>query len=525
MEETTKTAKPGARQVLPAHVLVFIAGFCLMVIELVASRIVAPYLGSSLYTWTGVIGVVLAGIAVGNYTGGMAAEKGVNKRTVGLIFILAGFVAILAFFMSRPLADVIRDIRPQLPVAIILFSVLEFFPVSFLLSNITPIVIASSLDSLQKTGTTVGRIYAVSSLASILGTFAAGYVLIPLLGVKTIMLCVGAILIMTGVIVGRPQTTKVSLTAMVFVGLLYATLFLPKFCDSETRYYCLRITPVQAAEGIVRYLRLDCLVHSKVSLEPRRLGYDYESAYAVVTEYLQEQMAGQPIRAMFIGGGGYVMPRYMEEVYPDSQLTVAEIDPGVTEMNIKYLGLNPEGRIHTVNEDARQFLVSEDARGQTYDIVFGDAYNDIAIPFHLTTKEFFQLVRDHLSPGGIYALNIIDANNQGRLWSSFMRTAAEVFPYIEMATLDVEWQKNPWRTTFVLLASNEPIDQDRWRAAADTAYAERLLPPAPVSLEAAVYLMTDKEKEEMMNSHKGLVLTDDYVPVDSLTTPLFRDIY
>jgi len=524
MKETDKTMKPGARLILPALVLVFISGFCLMVIELVASRIVAPYLGSSLYTWTGVIGVVLAGIAVGNYTGGIVAERGVTKKTVGLIFILAGFVAILAFYMSRPLADVIRDMQPQLPVAIILFSVVEFFPVSFLLSNITPIVIAASLDSLQKTGTTVGRIYAVSSLASILGTFAAGYVLIPMLGVKTIMLMIAAVLILTGVVVGRPQTTKVSVAALLMVLLLDAALFLPKFCDAETRYFCLRITPVKAAEGIVRYLRLDCLVHSKVSPEPRRLGYDYESAYAVVTEYLQEQMASQPIRAMFIGGGGYVMPRYMEEVYPDSQLTVAEIDPGVTEMNIKYLGLNPQGRIRTVNEDARQFLMS-DADGQTYDIVFGDAYNDIAIPFHLTTKEFFQLVRDHLSPGGIYALNIIDANNLGRLWSSFMRTAVEVFPHIEMATLDTEWQKNPWRTTFVLLASNEPIDRAKWQAAAEKAYTDRLLPPAPVPVEDAIYLMSDQEKEEMMNGRRGLVLTDNYVPVDSLTTPLFRDIY
>jgi spermidine synthase len=523
MEKKVSMSPPSARPLLPAFILVFIAGFCLMVIELVASRIVAPYLGSSLYTWTGVIGVVLAGIATGNYYGGIKAERGATKKTIGLIFILAGFVTTLAFYMSGPMADVIRDMRPPLPLAILLFSLVEFFPVSFLLSNITPIVIASSLESLQKTGSTVGRIYAVSSLASILGTFAAGYVLIPLFGVKTIMLCIGAILILTGVIIGRPYGAKVSVVAIIFVVLLDVGLFLPKFCDEETRYYCLRITPLQTDAGIVRYLRLDSLVHSKISHESRELGYDYEATYAVAAEYLKNRLSGQPMRALFIGGGGYVLPKYMEEVYPDAQLTVSEIDPGVTRANIEYLGLNPQGSIQTVNEDARQFLTS-DAGGQIYDIVFGDAFNDIAIPFHLTTKEFFQLVRDHLAPGGIYALNIIDANDQGRLWSSFMQTAAEVFPHIEMATLSKDWQKNPWRTTFILLASNEPIDRQQWQTAAQQTYANRLVTP-PIPVEDALYLMTDQEKDAMMKDRRGFVLTDNYVPVDALITPLFRDVY
>ncbi len=526
MEEGPKTISTDVRRRYRPHVLVFIAGFCLMVIELVASRIVAPYLGSSLYTWTGVIGVVLAGIAVGNYVGGYLAEKGIRWRGIGLLFILAGLAAILSFFLSRPMAESLKVFQPSLQVGIILFSLLEFFPVSFCLSMITPIVISLSLDSLKKTGTTVGRIYAVSSFASIMGTFATGFVLIPLLGVKTIVLCVAAVLMLTGIFTARDPKLTTGGPMAVMVLLLWVSLFTPRFCLTETAYYCVRIKPhASATTGLIdRVLILDKLVHSHVHPEASRLGYDYETAYAIAAQYAADRTRPDPLRVLFLGGGGYVMPRFLEETKPDSELTVVEIDPGVTEIAVGNFGINPEGPIRSVNEDARLFL-ADHAAGRTYDLIYGDAYNDISIPFHLTTKEFFALVRDHLSPRGVYALNVIDAADHGRVLSSFLKTAAEVFPYLEVGTLNPEWQKNPLRTTYVMLASNEPLDREQWQRSAQATYGRDIAAPAPIPIEAASYLMPDGERQAFMAGHRGLVLTDDYVPIDSLVMPLFRDMY
>ena len=525
MEESPKAATTDVRRHYRPHVLVFIAGFCLMVVELVASRIVAPYLGSSLYTWTGVIGVVLLGIAIGNYVGGILAEQGIGWRGIGLIFVLAGLMAILSFYLSRPVAESIKLLQPPLQAGIIIFALLEFFPISLLLSMVTPIVISLSLNDLKKTGTTVGRIYAVSSAASIIGTFATGLLLIPSLGVKTIILCVASLLLLTGIATARDRRLTTGGPMLVMVLLLWASLFLPRFCTTETAYYCVRIKSSVADSGVPdRILILDKLIHSHVTAEAGRLGYDYETTYAIAADYAAGRRGPDPLRVLFVGGGGYVMPRFLEETKPEAQLTVAEIDPGVTRTAIQNFGINPQGRIRTVNEDARTFL-TDHAAGQTYDLVYGDAYNDISVPYHLTTEEFFTLVRDHLAPRGLYALNIIDSTDHGRVLASFMRTAAAVFPYLEVGTLNPKWQDNPYRTTFILLASNEPLDRDAWQAAARTAYGQDIILPAPIPVEAAGYLMSADEKKGFLADHRGLVLTDDYVPIDSLILPLFRDIY
>lgn len=525
MEESKQSSKIDVRRRYRPHVLVFIAGFSLMVIELVASRIVAPYLGSSLYTWTGVIGVVLLGIAIGNYAGGLLAEKGVGWRGIGFIFVAAGLAAVISFFISLPLAKSIKLFEPPLPLAIMFFSFLEFFPISLFLSTITPIVISLSLDSLKKTGTTVGRIYAISTAASIIGTFATGFVLIPFLGVKTIVLGVAALLLLTGLLTARDDKLIGGGPVLVMVLLLWASLLVPSYCFTETAYYCVRIKSQYSEDGVEnRILVLDKLVHSHVYADPARLGYDYETAYAIAAEYAGRRAEPRPLRVLFLGGGGYVMPRFLEETRPEAELTVVEIDPGVSDVAVRYFGVNPEGRIRTVNEDARLFL-TDHAAGETYDLIYGDAYNDISIPFHLTTREFFALVGEHLAPRGVYALNVIDAYGHGRVLSSFLQTAAEVFPYLEVATLNPGWQDNPWRTTYVLLASNEELDRGDWLAAAQTAYNRDIASPAPVPIEMAGHLMSEQDKGAFLAGHRGLVLTDDYVPIDSLVTPLFRDIY
>lgn len=521
MEEIKPTPAPArVRPLIPAHAFVFLASFCLMVIELVAGRIMAPYLGSSLYTWTSVIGIVLTGITLGNYAGGVLAERGATRRTLGLVFFLSAFAALFSFYTYEPLYAAVSVFDIPVAAASFIFAFVGFFPVSFLLSLVTPIVITLSLDSLKKTGTTVGSVYATSAFASILGTFLTGYVLIAFFGVRLIMLTVAAALMLVGFAAVSDRQLRTGTSMIVFVGLLWAGLLRAQtLCHDETAYYCIRIRDYPNYAG-ARALLLDKLLHSVVLDDERKLAYDYEIVYAVATEYRHRQI-GRPLSALYIGGGGYVMPRYIEAAYPGADQTVVEIDPGVTAAATRYLGFDPRGPIKSVNEDGRVFL-SMHAGDERYDIIFGDAFNDLSIPYHLTTREFAAHVHAHLEPGGMYALNIIDDYAHGDVLSSFVRTIGQEFAHVEVAPLTSEWRQ-PRRNTFVLIASDEPIDRAKWTEAARVAFQERLLPPYSIEQDQASFLIEGAEKEEYVASRRQLTLTDDYVPVDNMMIKLFNE--
>ncbi|MFH1047644.1 MAG: fused MFS/spermidine synthase [Patescibacteria group bacterium] len=508
------------RHTVETHAYVFIASFCLMVIELVAGRIMAPYLGSSLYTWTSVIGVVLVGIALGNYTGGVLAERGASWRSVAFIYTFAGFAAALSHYTYAPTMDLIQALNLPMQAATVFFVVVGFFPVSFMLSLITPIVITLSLKSLEKTGTTVGKVYAVSTAASIAGTFAAGFLLIPLIGVKTIVLSVSAILILMGIVISRGGTTK-ELVVKATLLLLLASFLTPKFCEKETAYYCLNLEYNISERGEGYRFVLDRLTHSYVFDNPQTLEYDYEAVYAVLTEYMSERLGDRrPLRTLNIGGGGYTMPRYISTTYPDASVDVVEIDPMVTEANTEFFDLNPAGQIRTYNQDARMFF-AHGADGNRYDVIFGDAFNDYSVPYHLTTVEFAELIRQQLTPDGIYALNTIDDLEDGRLMSSFVKTLSEVFPHVQVSSSGKDWLADG-RNTFVILASQQPIDLAVWQTAADVAYQSYLTQPAPVLIENVKKLVPQEDVADLAARPGSVKLTDNYAPVDSMTAPLFK---
>ncbi|HTM69077.1 MAG TPA: fused MFS/spermidine synthase [Candidatus Binatia bacterium] len=521
MEERPKEEMKTERvlPVIPAHAFVFIASFCLMVIELVAGRIMAPYLGSSLYTWTSVIGVILMGITAGNWIGGVIAERGAKWKTVGAMFFLAAFAAVISYYTYQPLYWAMNSMMPPIEVASFLFAMAGFFPASFFLSMVTPMVITLRLSDLKKTGSTVGGIYAISAMASILGTFLTGYVLIALLSVRIIVLMVAAILMLTGILALADKSLVRGAPMLLFLALLYLGLLAPPFCKMETAYYCVRIHDIGSG-GQGKALLLDHLVHSFSTPDPRFLAYDYESIYAVATEYVSRLKAEKPLDALFIGGGGYVMPRYIQANYKVGDLQVVEIDPGVTRASQVYLGFVPGGQIKNVNMDARLYM-SRLPEDRKFDIIFGDAFNDYSIPFHLTTKEFADIVRKHLAPNGVYALNVIDSDRNGQVLGSFIDTLSQVFPHVEVAPLQSGW-KDAGRNTFVIIASNEPVSRAEWHDSATVAFETRLSPPIITPQEQVEMLFSADETKDFLSTHHHVSLTDDYVPVDNLIAPVFR---
>lgn len=492
------------------YAIVFISSACIMILELTAGRIVAPYVGVSLYTWTSIIGIVLAGISLGNYIGGRLADRAGSLRLLGLLFLLSGLTS-----FGVLTADLIGTRLPvDWPVILQIMALVGvlFLAPSLVLGTISPVVAKLAVRDLATTGSTVGKIYAAGTVGSIVGTFATGFVLIAWFGTTTIVWGVALALIGMALLLFWPRRWQAAAAAallLVFgLGSAQAAGWLDSRCTLETNYFCIKVREEQRAGQPVRVLVLDRLVHSYSSLEdPTHLVYGYEQLYAQLVRYRAQ--AGGDLRALFVGGGGYTFPRYMEALYPDSALDVIEIDPGVTQVAHDLLGLAADSRIRSFNEDARLFLEREP--DQRYDLIMGDAFNDFSVPYHLTTHEFNQRVRAWLDEGGLYLVNIIDGPS-GDFLRAYVRTLRETFDYVYLAPTQEAWRSSP-RNTFVVIASDTSLDMPRLAGSA----------AAGSTLAVEQLLLSDEQLDALLAEGRAVTLTDRYAPVDQMLAPAFRN--
>ncbi len=500
-------------EVLKAVVVVFIASFCTMVIELVAGRILAPYIGVSLYTWTSIIGVVLAGISIGAFLGGMLADRFPTPRTLGWLLLVSG---IAALSISPLTAAVARwPLQTSLMFRILAVTAVVFFVPSCLLGMISPVVVRLALDRLDRAGNVVGKIYAFSTLGSILGTFATGFLLISWMGTRNILLLMGVILIVSSPFFGGAflrRRTLLVLFPVVFICLwaVHDKAFTKQRDSSsyffeETDYFTIELKKTQKNGRPLEAVVLDNLIHSFVDLKnPLHLQYGYERTYSDLVEW---KAKGKPdFRALIIGGGGYTFPRFLEAKYPRARIDVIEIDPRLTQLAYERLGLSPQTKVHTYNGDARWFLMNF-REGQVYDFIFGDAFNDLTIPYHLTTREFSGMLKSILKPDGILIANVIDDFQKGLFMPSYIRTLEEVFGKRKIALVSDTPFDNMGISTMIVAAS---ASDHAWKEAA------KLNPEN-------CYVLGPQEVDKTLEGRYAVVLTDDHAPVDNLVAPIFEE--
>lgn len=537
------------REAMKANIVVFIASFCTLVIELVAGRIMAPYVGVSLYTWTSIIGVVLAGISVGAYLGGRVADRYPKPSTLGWLLFFSGWGA----FSISPLTNWIGDAHFQtsLMMRILIITTIIFFIPSCLLGMISPVVVKLTLNNLNKTGNIVGKIYAFSTLGSIIGTFATGFYLISWMGTRNILLFMGVILVISSFIFGNFLKNKKSfflILLVLFLSVLlpflglhgYAVLYPEEFTlpgsptesfktflqyafkpplDEETYfykesdYYTIKLKKsIRGNKGNpLESLVLDHLIHSYTDLEdPFYLEYEYIRMYEEVVRWQANKR--NSLKVLFLGGGGYTFPRFIEAKYPEAEIDVIEIDPEITRVVKKYLGLSEGSRIRTFNEDGRWFVMNCKEKG-IYDFIFGDAFNDLSIPYHLTTKEFAIQLKGLLKPDGLLMANVIDSFKKGTFMPSYIRTLEEVFGkgHVHLMTLTSDYEKIGI-STCVVVASPKRLDMDEF---VRTIKAK--------GGEMTSHVMSQEQLQKYLKERPSLILTDDYVPVDNLIAPIFEE--
>jgi len=537
------------REVIKANIIVFIASFCTLVIELVAGRIMAPYVGVSLYTWTSIIGVVLAGISIGAYLGGRIADRYPRSSTLGWLLFFSG----LGAFSISPLTNLVggAQFQTSLMTRILLITAIVFFVPSCLLGMISPVVVKLTLNNLEKTGNVVGKIYAFSTLGSILGTFATGFFLISWMGTRSILLTMGIILVISAVIFGSFFRRKKAL-ALLFL-FLFLSFFLPivglrvyaltnptefSFPSSpvesikafyehsfkypfeeethffrESDYYTIKVKKsINGNNGNpLESLVLDHLVHSYTDLkDPLYLEYEYIRIYEEMVRWRAKNRG--PFRSLFLGGGGYTFPRFIEAKYPKAEIHVVEIDPEITRVARKYLGVSENSKIRSFNEDGRWFVMNCKGKGG-YDFIFGDAFNDLSIPYHLTTKEFGMQIKSLLKPDGMLLANVIDSFKKGAFMPSYIRTLEEVFGKgnVHLITLTSDYD-HIGISTFVVVASPQKLDMDD--------FVKKVKRDGG---EMTSHVMPQDQLQAFLKDRYSVILTDDYVPVDNLIAPIFEE--
>ncbi len=526
------------------NTIAFVSSFCVMVIELIASRILAPHIGVSLYTWTSIIGVILAGIALGNYIGGKIADRRPSPLVLAAIFFIGGLVTIAIL----PATNIVTSANwfGNLPVMwnFMLKTSFIFFLPAIILSMVSPMVIKLTLADLGQTGGVVGTIYAFSTAGAILGTFMTGFYFVLWFGTRTTVWLVAAVLLVMGIIVwfswripGRWSFTFknfiIWITIVVIV-LSYIFLFQSReswqatytkeseyfqFKESqqetytkESNYFSIQVVDYL---GNVKGLWLDNFDQSYViPEEPTALIYEYVKVFEEIVRYLTRENPAP--RVLHLGGGGYSFPRYMEAVYPESVNEVVEIDPAVTQVAHEELGLPLETSIKTYNQDARLFLIQRKT-GDKYNIVIGDVFNDFSTPYHLTTLEFNKLVEAHLEEDGIYLININDYPSS-RYTSSFIYTLKHAFEYVYLFSVGESWGRIK-NNTLDITANDRVIVATHRRI--DLADYEKFVTEDGKKKASGNPLM-GMELEEYLAERDPILLTDDYAPTDILIAPIFR---
>ncbi|MFN7133511.1 MAG: fused MFS/spermidine synthase, partial [Myxococcales bacterium] len=359
--------------------------FCTMILELSASRILAPYVGVSIYSWTGIIGVVLAGMALGNYVGGRYADRGLGQRGVARWMVAGGFATMTIVPLAPILGGYEALAKYELLFRVTVLALAIFAAPVFLLGTLSPQLVRLAIGDVAHAGRLSGRIYAWSTAGAIAGTFLTGWVLISTLGVFLLVMSAGLALIVMGLVLGfgPGRQRRLELTAAaaaIWAAVVYGGGVLNSPCTLETNYFCIRVEDGAERGEKYRYLYLDRLIHTYIKLDdPTFLGYEHENIQSAITREWASKI--EKPRALVIGGGGYSFPRWVERYLPQVHVDVVEIDPGVTEIAYRELQLPRDTRIVSYNMDGRQF-VKEHASPGAYDLIVQDAVNDLSIPYH-----------------------------------------------------------------------------------------------------------------------------------------------
>ena len=411
-----------------------LAGAITMVFEIVGSRVLGPYFGASIFVWTSLIGIIMGSLSLGYWLGGKFSEKQSSFRFLSWMLLLAGFFIFLnAIGHDYILKRIIKYI-PDFRLKTVISAIILFAPASVFLGMVLPYAVKLKIESIRTSGSLIGNLYALSTIGSIIGTFLAGFILVPAFGFSNILFALAVILVLIAMIdfIKERKLIPGSITLVLSICILF--FWIKKhnleldYIDTDTQYNRVIIynTTDQVTGRPVKMLNVNDEQSSAMFLDK-----DDDLVFEVLKYYrLVEHFNPNFSTALMIGGSGYAFPKDYLSRYPEAYIDVVEIDPGLTELAKLHFNLPDDNRLNIFHEDGRTFLNRCDKK---YDAVFMDAYKSmITIPFQLTTQEAVQRIFDMLNENGAVYANVISSldpiNNY--FLRSEVATYKSIFPQV-----------------------------------------------------------------------------------------------
>lgn len=541
--EPVTTPEPALRRprVLALGVAVFTSGAVLLGLEIAASRVLAPFFGSSLFVWGALIGVVLTGLSVGYWAGGVLADRLPGPRLLAAVMGLGALLVLAIPVVDEPVLEAIVRWDPGPRLDPLLAAVALFGLPSVVFAGVTPIAVRLSARSLATVGRTSGRLFAISTAGSIAGTFATAFLLIPEFGTNQLLgQASAAMLAIVALFALAERLRIVAALALVAAGCATVASFAlaPETGGRLTRVAARNYSPVYrlqgssgganvdyASEGYTIVYRKDTRYHGLAVVDDddsRYLRFDnsFQSGMWLdrpfdtrfeYTDYLALGIAYNPDaeNVLFLGLGGGSSPKRMWRDFPRLRLHAVEIDPVVVDVAYRYFELPRSPRLTVDVQDGRRFLATDERR---WDVIAIDTFYGDSVPFHLTTLEFLELVRSRLAPGGVVVTNMIGSirGSSSPLFRSLYKTYATAFPTVVVHPVKEPGETDEAFRNLILVATEgaaprEAFLLERWaslrsrsRSAPDLADAIRTRHNASIPTRDVP------------------TLTDDYAPTDAL---------
>lgn len=488
----------------------FITGFSLMVMELIASRLIAPIVGTSLYTWTSIIGVVLLGSSLGNFFGGKYIDKHYTSNIISFYFILAGLYIYSIPFLLELIKGLATFEISLLFIVLIICSLLFFIP-SAIIGCIYPSLYKFAATNHQTSGNDLGILAAIWSIGSIGGTFLTGFVFVTWLGTSLTLYLVASILILTSLLFFKGKfinyvTVLILISLLIHLNFYFADRNEGDVLNTESAYYKIRIVDSRKPPyEDMRLLLLDIDFNGITPLNGQILE-TYPYMYPAFNN-LNKNIS----KVLVIGGGSESIAKNIYSHNSNADISTVEIDPMLVEISKQYFKTNSIP-VSSIASDGRVYLNKTD---QKYDLIFSDAYNSfISIPWHMSTLEFNNLVKSRLNQKGIYAINFIStrSGDDSDLFESMVATFEKTFPnyYIFAFNSKLTDIQN---VVLVGINSFEHIKESELRKqitlGGNPILAQRIIDRETILLDEA----------------KTIILTDNFAPTDRLMAPLIKRFY
>ena len=394
------------------EIIVFLGGAIGMGLELIAARVLSPYVGSSNVVWTSIIGIILVSMSLGYWIGGKSADKDANINQLANILLYAALATSTIPLLETCVVKIIAGIIPNLIIAAILCAIIAFSIPSFILAMISPYAVKIKSKEETEIGSLSGKISSLSTIGSIVGTFLMGFVLIPNIGVSNINISVTIILFIMSIIARENKDKKIIYINIVAICIMMILIVLGKsifkinnpniILDTDSQYSRIWVKQIQTEKVTYRTLQVDRGLESYIDTETGEMGAKYLRYYDLF-EYFNKDAKS----TLLIGGAAYTYPIHYLQKYNDKTIDVVEIDDKMTQIAVEQFGLNiNDRRLKTYSQDGRSYL---NYSKNKYDTILIDAFKGTNAPFELTTYEALTNAKSMLNENGVVITNIISA--------------------------------------------------------------------------------------------------------------------